>query len=288
MNSKSLTTKEVARLCRVSDATVKRWEEAGIIRSERTNGGHRRFRAEEIARFQRETGLGMKAVRGDESVFAAVTRRPSKKSHSNCKFFQSIVAGCENETANILINHFLKDQSLVQIFDELICPALHRVGELWCGGELSVTQEHLATRTIFNALFKFRNILPVVENNGKTVICCAPEGDLHELPPYLAQMVFENSGFDVINFGANTPLFSLADEIFHYSPAFICISATVLENIERAAHDYQDFRTRIDKLNVPVILGGGAFAERTIVRRFPSEFYAQSFNRLAEIIKSPS
>jgi excisionase family DNA binding protein len=56
---KSLTTKEVARLCRVSDATVKRWEEAGQIKSERTSGGHRRFRAEEIAKFQRKFGLGL-------------------------------------------------------------------------------------------------------------------------------------------------------------------------------------------------------------------------------------
>ena len=59
--SKTFTTREVAGLCHVSDATVKRWEDAGLLHSERTNGGHRRFRAEEIARFQREQGLGRKA-----------------------------------------------------------------------------------------------------------------------------------------------------------------------------------------------------------------------------------
>src|SRR6185369_7333755 len=75
MSSKSLTTKEVARLCRVSDATVKRWDESGLIHSERTNGGHRRFRAEEVARFQRQMGLGSKNCPGDESVITATTRR---------------------------------------------------------------------------------------------------------------------------------------------------------------------------------------------------------------------
>ena len=54
-----LTTKEVAQLCRVSDATVKRWEDAGLLKSERTCGKHRRFRADEVARFQRMQGLGL-------------------------------------------------------------------------------------------------------------------------------------------------------------------------------------------------------------------------------------
>lgn len=77
---KGFTTIEVARLCRVSDATVKRWEEAGLLKSERTSGGHRRFRAEEVARFQREQGLGLKQSHGDESVTKTINRAREKKS----------------------------------------------------------------------------------------------------------------------------------------------------------------------------------------------------------------
>ena len=87
---KTLTTKEVARLCRVSDATVKRWEESGLIMSERTNGGHRRFRADEICRFQQEQGLGVKVAHGDESVLSAVTRRRDNKNHSDCSLFHLV------------------------------------------------------------------------------------------------------------------------------------------------------------------------------------------------------
>ena len=57
--TKSLTTRQVANLCSVSHATVKRWEDAGLLVSERTNGGHRRFRAEEVARFQLEQNLSL-------------------------------------------------------------------------------------------------------------------------------------------------------------------------------------------------------------------------------------
>jgi len=281
MDSKSLTTREVARLCQVSDATVKRWEEAGLIQSERTSGGHRRFRAEEIARFQREIGLGLKTCHGDESITNAASRRRPNKSHSSCAFFQSIVAGCETESANILINAFLQGEPLAKIFDESVSRALCRVGELWFNGELSVTQEHLATRSAFNALYKLRSVLPITESNHKLAMCCAMEGDLHELPPFLAQMTLENLGFEVVNFGANTPLYSFAEEVLQFSPALVCVSATVMENVERASRDYKDFRAQFAKIKTSVVLGGRAFNEQNITRRFPAELRARTFTELA-------
>ena len=45
-----LTPAEVAALFRVNPKTVTRWARAGKITAIRTLGGHRRFRASEIAR----------------------------------------------------------------------------------------------------------------------------------------------------------------------------------------------------------------------------------------------
>ena len=150
---KSLTTKEVARLCRVSDATVKRWEDAGLLKSERTSGGHRRFRAQEIAHFQREQGLGLKTSHGDESAVSQTKRRRANKNHSKCELFQSLIAGCEEESANILIGTYLGGKPLMEIFDDLLCPAMCRIGELWFNGEITITQEHIATRAASNSIY---------------------------------------------------------------------------------------------------------------------------------------
>ena len=201
-----LTTKEVARLCRVSDATVKRWEDAGLLKSERTSGKHRRFRAEEVARFQREQGLGQKVCHGDQSVASSVSRRKNLAC-SNTTLFDLLVSGCEEETANFMIGSFLQGAELTEIFDELLSPALRRIGEQWYEGELSVAQEHLASRAAHYAVHKLRTSLPLPEMKGKTAFCAAMEGDLHELPAYLAQVTIENEGWEVMNFGANTPLF---------------------------------------------------------------------------------
>ena len=283
--SKSFTTREVARLCRVSDATVKRWEDAGVLNSERTSGGHRRFRAEEVARFQREQNLGLKLKHGDESAAKIKTRRRENGNHSHCSFFHSLVAGAEEEAANLLITAYLLGSSLTGIFDDLICPAMNRIGELWYMGELSVAQEHLATHTAHHAVYTLRQTLPVPEMSGKLAMCCGIEGDFHELPTHLVQMTIENAGWEVLNFGANMPLHSMTEEILHHSPEMICISATIMPDLERITRDYKYFRERIEKLKIPVIIGGGAFSDGQIRNRFPAEFYAENFAEAARFIR---
>lgn len=279
---KCLTTKEVARLCRVSDATVKRWEEAGLIRSERTNGGHRRFRAEEIARFQRDQGLGLKQSHGDESIFTATTRR--RKGTSRSSLFDSLIAGSEEEAANLLIKSFLNGNDLISIFDEMVSPAMRMVGEQWLRGELSVAQEHLATRAAHAAINKLRNSLPVPKITGELAFCCAFEGDFHELPTHLAQIVLESRGWEVMNFGANTPLYSLSEEVQHHLPEAICISVSYLGDLDRLSRDYKLFREQLAKFKIPVVLGGGVFQNEDIRRRFPAELYAASFEEVAEFV----
>lgn len=280
--AKSLTTKEVAKLCRVSDATVKRWAEAGILRSERTNGGHRRFRAEEVARFQRETGLGQKQSCADQSVLQQVRTKRSKKYQSVSALFKVIIEGREEETAAILISAYLGGESLPKIFDREICGVMRRVGELWSDGELSVAEEHLATRTILNAVQKLRNVIPVADLNGKLAMCCAFEGDFHELSTHLVQILLESAGWEVLNFGANTPFYSLAEEVNEQKPDLICISSTIMSDAERSARDFRNFRAEISKTNAMIAVGGRSFAEERVRQRFAADFFSETFADLSE------
>jgi len=285
---KSLTTREVARICRVSDATVKRWAEADLLKSERTTGGHRRFRAEEVARFQREQGLGLKHHHGDDSVPKLKKKRLDalKGKSSDNPLFDALVIGSEEQVAEELIRFYLEGMPLTEIFDHLIATAMSEVGDRWSKGELSVTQEHLATRAAFAASQKLRSILPVPTMNGKIAMCCTIEGDLHELPIYLAQLTLENAGWEVINFGANTPLYALAEEVCADPPNLVCISATLVNDPERLYRDYKSFREKAVRHRVPVILGGRALTDEKNRLRFPAEIYAENFGQITDFLKS--
>lgn len=282
---KSLTTKDVARLCCVSDATVKRWEDAGLLKSERTNGGHRRFRVEEVTRFQREMELGVKQLNNYESVISTSSRKREQKYHSDSALFHSLIAGREEESANILINAYLNNKPLEHIFDQMIAPAMARIGELWVEGEVTVAQEHLATRTILSVLHRLRSLVPVNDSNDKIAMCCTIEGDMHEVSTYFVQMIFENQGFEVINFGANMPIYSLCEEITGHSAKIICISASIINDLERLSRDFADFNEKLCLSDVKIILGGRAFDNPHIRKRFPANFYADNFTELADFTK---
>jgi len=283
MESITLTTKDVARLCKVSDATVKRWEEAGLIRSERTSGGHRRFRAEEVARFQKESKLGLKQSPGDESVHTAANRRKISPEIADTELFNSLVTGKEEEVANLLIKDFLDGATVPEIFDTAVSGSMKRIGDLWFEGKLSVAQEHLATRAAMCAVHKLRHSVPVADPCGKLLFCFATEGDFHELSTHLVQMVFESEGWEVMNFGSNTPLYSVVEEIKHHSPDLICISSTVMADVERLSHDYDSFIRKIRSLKIPVVLGGKGFEDPKIHPRFPADHYPMNFQELSEI-----
>jgi excisionase family DNA binding protein len=285
---KSLTTREVARICRVSDATVKRWAESDLLKSERTTGGHRRFRAEEVARFQREQGLGLKHHHGDDSLPRFKKKRLDalKGKKSDNSLFNALVIGSEEQAAQEMIKYFLDGMPLSEIFDRLIATAMFEVGDRWTKGELSVTQEHLATRAAFAASQKLRNVLPVPKMNGKIAMCCTIEGDLHELPIYLAQLTLEHAGWEVINFGANTPLYALAEEVCVDPPNLVCISATLINDPERLYRDYKAFRDKAVRHKVPVILGGRALTDEKNRSRFPAEIYAENFSQINDFLKA--
>lgn len=279
-----LTTKEVARLCRVSDATVKRWAEDGLLRSERTSGGHRRFRAEEIARFQREQGLGIKRAHGDTSVATTMARRRETRLFHGSELFHSLLSGCEDDAGNQLIGEYLRGRSPAEIFDDFMCPSMRQIGELWSSGDLTVTEEHLATRAACNAVHKLRNILTMPETSDERLaVCCAIEGDYHELPTHLVQIVLEDAGWEVINFGANTPLYNLAEEIEQFRPRLVCIAATIIHDLERFSRDFREFAETTEKLEITTILGGRAFVDDQTRRRLPTASFAETFAELALI-----
>lgn len=285
-NPNRLTTREVARICRVSDATVKRWASAGLIDSEKTKGGHRRFRAEEVATFQSKNGLGLSNQSGDISLVTALDRSRIRKEHGGTEVFNSLICGCEEEVANHLIKHVLDGVSIEAVFDEVLCPELNRIGRLWMEGKISVAEEHLASRTVLYALYKLRKVIPASESNHKLAICCGIEGDHHALPTDFARLVFETYGWTVLNFGPNTPLFSATIEIKKNKPELLCLSATLIENLDRVTNDFSDLVSVARSNNCKIIVGGRGFADERIRDRFPADYFPSSFSDLSQIITS--
>lgn len=280
MSSANLTTKEVARLLQVSEATVKRWADDGLLHSSKTAGGHRRFSTQNIASLRRERGIGT----------SSALPRPLKKGRvlslsSSVRFTELLLAGEEKEAAALLIHAYMEGQPLVALFDKTITEAMHEVGELWFRGTITVADEHLATRVVLSALQELRGVVVSAGPIGMKAICCGIDGDLHELPVHLAEIILESEGWDTRNLGPNTPLFSLREMVTQQRPQLVCISARSIADLDRATSEYAQLRKVTARLGASVVIGGEGFRDPTIRQRFPCDFYAENFAGLAKSVK---
>lgn len=278
----NLTTRDVAGLLLVSEATVKRWADDGLLLPQKTVGGHRRFSVQSIARLRREQGIAPDALSPTKRTRKKMVpgRLPSAES-----FSELLLSDNEAEATAQLIDAYLQNHALATIFDTTITDAMHRVGDLWFNGTITIADEHLATRVMLSALQKLRGIVVPGQATGLKAVSCGIEGDLHELPIHLAEIIFESEGWNISNLGPNTPLFSLRDMVAQKKPDLVCISARSIVDLDRATTEYAQLRKIVERINGTTVLGGEAFRDLNLRQRFPAEFYAESFGGLSTFVK---
>jgi MerR family transcriptional regulator, light-induced transcriptional regulator len=273
-----LTSKEAAQILKVSEASIKRWSDSGLLPSERTAGGHRRFRPEDIARFRREY-ISSRPT----SIINPLNLKLdiSLVDSSSLNILELLIKGQSDEVTDLLINLHLQGHSFASILDDVVAKAMHNIGELWCSGDVTVAQEHIATQTTLSALRNLHDVIAKAETNSMVALCCGIEDDFHELPVHFVQMLLENEGWIVINLGGHTPIFSLMETVIKYSPNLVCISSNILTSLDRAARDYKELRKITKRMNISIAVGGAGFSKE-VRPRFPAEFYADDFKQLLE------
>lgn len=290
LRGRRLTSREAARALGVSEASVKRWADSGLLPMERTAGGHRRFRPEDVAAVLRAgPGEAQRRLLRNEAA-AGLPARPSREPELAPgeegalveETFRALLDGREEELSSILVSLHLHRRSVGAIADGFLCAAMRRVGDLWHAGGLSVAQEHVATRTAAGALESLRAALGAPAAEAMSALICSVEDDFHELPLRLAALTLEASGLKVFNLGTSTPFSALAEAAQRFRPRLVCVSSTVLPRLDRAVYEYAGFRKAARRLGAVVVLGGAGFADEGVRGRIPADLHAESFRRLEE------
>ncbi|HEX8634139.1 MAG TPA: B12-binding domain-containing protein [Pyrinomonadaceae bacterium] len=300
---KNLTSKEAARLLGASEASVKRWADGGLLPSEKTAGGHRRFRPEDVARFKRENGGASSAAtlrrargagadsaaassRAGERVAPSETESDASMEASADSLFDALTRGDAEETAALLVKTYLDGRSLAFIFDRLLATAMRKVGDLWQQGDLTVAEEHLATRAALSALQTLDTVVAEPEANNLLAVCCGAEDDFHELPVLCTELLLKHEGWEVLSLGANTPLYSLTEMVARLHPRLACVASTILGDPSRAVREFRELRATATRVGAAIVLGGAGFAGDNLRLRLPAELYPDNFQQLLDFADS--
>ena len=217
-----LSPRDLARVAGVSESSVKRWVDSGLLSASRTAGKHRRIDRAEAIRFVR--AHRMDVVEPDILGFPEARSVGDKDALNERLLTHALKEGDAARAIGMVAGWFLAGQPLHGIFDGPIRSAMDDIGELWRQRDDGVVIEHRATNICLHAITRIRLALPPSPTGGPIAVGGAPSGDPYILPSLMAAAIVRESGFADMNLGPDTPIGCLRTALHGYRPRLAWLS----------------------------------------------------------------
>jgi excisionase family DNA binding protein len=257
-------SEEAARILGVNVSTIKRWTDEGKLSCIKTAGGHRKFLMEHLSAFlgehkdktekvtlfpiESETDLRISyhILKGDFSYL------------DNYILKQALTANIER-VQQVLNGLYLAQYQLHQIYDRLLTPVLHEIGQMWADGKISIAEEHIASQVIRDAAIRLQGIIRLPRRKIGKALLLNFSDEWHSLALKMVEHVLEVRGFRVFFSGQNTPLLKIENVFENFKPDRVYVSGTIVENLEKVQREFNTFANLCSQYNANLYVGGTAF-----------------------------
>lgn len=256
-----LSPKELALAIGVSESSLKRWADDGLIDVTRTAGGHRRIAIGEAIRFIRNGRFPL--VRPEVLGLGDVKRIQPDALRGDApaeQLFNYLREGRAHETRGLLTSLYVSGESLAAVFDGPLQSSMARLGEIWKHDDAGVFYEHRATDICIQAVQQLRAMLPPNEG-GPVAVGGAPSGDPYLLPSLLAATALAAEGFQAVNLGPDTPLESLMTAAAHHKARLVWLSITAKPDGGKLPRALNEMAGRLAARDARLVLGGQNLSE---------------------------
>ena len=259
-----LSPKQVARAIGVSEASLKRWCDKGLLRAIRTAGGHRRISTDGVMQFLRESGRPL--VRPEVLDLPATIGTGSTATERAAEHLQdALERGDEDAFRATLINLYLARHSVCDICDKVVAPGFAALGSKWQHGDLEVYQERRGCEICFRSLVELRSFLPPASDDAPYAIGGALEHDPYTLPTIMVELTLRELGWRAESLGVGHPTHTLCAAIRDKRPRLVWVSFSTLEPAPDFPERWQEVYQTALACDAAVAVGGRALAEE--VRR---------------------
>ena len=288
MHADKLTPKKVALAIGVSESSMKRWCDRGLIDFETTTGGHRRLSRPSVIEFLRRSkhSLVKSEMIGLPSGIRPDERNPEL---ARQEFLVHLVDGNEDQARRLILELFLGDQSIADIGDNVISPSFQEIGIQWeCGG-MEVYRERRACEITMRILTELRQLLPVPGPGSPTAIGGTPDMDSYSLPTMLVEMVFREAGWRAQTLGCQLPFNTLAAAAIEQRPRLFWLSVSAINDEEEFLESFAEFRNALPRGTFLAV--GGRVLEEAMRQRMQYSAYSdnlQQLESLANALRSPT
>jgi len=240
-NSESLTLHEVADALAVHYMTAYRYVRLGYLAAVK-DGRQWRVSREELERFV----AGPAPAADDDAPWAD-------------RLLARMLAGDQTGAFAVVEAALTSGSDPIEVYTELIGPALTEVGDRWERGEITEGDEHMATAVATRLIGRLGPRFTRRGQTKATVIAATPPGERHALGMEMAADIIRAGGYEVLSLGADVPLASLVTAVDRVDDlGAVCFSVVD----PSAGPALADAIAAIRGIRaVPVIVGGGGIDE---------------------------
>lgn len=261
MHKTVLSTIDVARLFNVTETTVKRWADEGMLRCQKTPGGHRKFPIRSVIEFAEAHNfepIGALALPDSDGLGGAIQLAIIKRDFSVLEHaFVEKALSPDKADLYIFFSYLYEHRvPLWEIYDRVLRPGMAEIGARWARGAIGISQEHRASYETLDALAKLQNEILIKPSVGKTAVFAALGEELHEIGLRCASYLFESEGWQTHYLGARIPAADVIAASKEFKPAVLALSVTGVSGGQEAAQQLTQVGEAVYGNGTKVLVGG--------------------------------
>ena len=280
-----LSPKKVARAIGVSESSLKRWCDRGLVEFSKTAGGHRRIQIASVVEFLRDSKhrlvepavIGLPEGTGTEEGISL--------DESQRQFLKALMEPNPELGRRLVVELHLAGHPISRICDSVIKPTFHQLGERWECQEIEVFQERVACEIATKLLFELGDMIPAVESlSANVAIGAAPEQDGYTLPTKMVELVFRQLGWQALSLGSLLPFPTLLKAVEQYRPRLFWLSVSRIENETDFLNALDSFQRNLDP-SIALVVGGRALTD-SVRQRMRFAAYCDNLQQLESFAQS--
>jgi MerR family transcriptional regulator, light-induced transcriptional regulator len=221
---------ELAKRTGVSPELLRAWEQRyKLLQPTRTAGGFRLYGAADEARIRRMQSLvsgGLAAAQAARLILSgeAAPRTVSASATILDEEAANLTASLDRldeQAASAALDRLFSAYTVETVLQDVVIPYLHRLGERWEVGEISVAQEHFASNLLRGRLLGLAQGWGQGQGPG-AILACLP-GEHHELGLLAFGVALRRRGWRIIYLGTDSPIGAVADIARFLLPAVVVL-----------------------------------------------------------------
>ena len=243
----------------MSESSLKRWVDQGLIQAVRTAGGHRKLALEDVLKFLREHDHPIIAPELLHLPAASPQSEIGLRRGSD-RLLKALLAGNEELARQVIFDLYLAKHSVATIFDQVFANALRSIGDKWSCQEIDVYQERRSCEIALRVLYELRRAIPQPDSR-----CSAIGGTLHgdqtTIPTIMAELVLRDAGWLAMSLGTSLPTESLIKAMEESHAQLFWLSATHIHDEATFVHDFVKISAAASRCGMALVVGGRALNE---------------------------